>query len=687
MLLTKQLFALRPSKTDWIFAIKTFFAGILALYIALSLDLTYPVWSITTVFIIANPYAGMSASKSFFRVLGTSVGATVSILVTPLLIHTPWFFTLFLAMWVSGCLFISLLDRTPRSYAFLLAGYTTVIISFTIINNVDNMSVFELALGRFIEICVGVICSAITSLAIFPLNFGPAVENQVSKSFKDTQTIFDQIFLDEEQLQSYNQPINKITADIANLHSLVIHLAYERSRLKGMTRPTQEMLHQLSMVVANLVAMAEKIKQLDQINPAYRSQLPRIHAHITDFLNSSEIETSLELNLLPESFEADFNRLVALTTPEQKILVASLKMDIRHFIQNFHAISLMWKRIQAGDFSLPDMLSPVRFKMPTLHSDYGMATRGSISAFIVVMLSGGIWIVTGWHSGFMMAEMAAVTACILTSMDNPVPGLKMFLRGNVYAAIFVFIYLFGVLPQVTEYWQLALVLAPTFIGCLLLYPHPPLTALGVPMMIGLTMGLGFHNQYHADLVSYFDASMAMIFGPAISIWVMRMVRTTSPDLSAQRILKRHYNATRKAIYIPYGANFRMHLRHMLDRIGILNSKPVQSAELKQKINFAIIECSAVVDLPRIQELMLKLPKHHPLLVNLEELTVRLDDYLRAKEHNQDITLARAQVISRIEYLNRASAEITDENLSERLQISLHNIQTSLCHTPDLAQAA
>ena len=95
MLLTKQLLALRPNKSDWIFAFKTFIAGILALYIAFALDLAYPIWAIGTVFVIANPYTGMTASKSVFRVLGTVLGAAVTIIVTPVLIHTPWLFTVF----------------------------------------------------------------------------------------------------------------------------------------------------------------------------------------------------------------------------------------------------------------------------------------------------------------------------------------------------------------------------------------------------------------------------------------------------------------------------------------------------------------------------------------------------------------------------------------------------------------
>ena len=58
-----------------------------------------------------------------------------------------------------------------------------------------------------------------------------------------------------------------------------------------------------------------------------------------------------------------------------------------------------------------------------------------------------VLIVSGWKAGFMMAEMAAICACILTSMDNPVPALKIFIRASLYAAIIVFIYAYGIFPH------------------------------------------------------------------------------------------------------------------------------------------------------------------------------------------------------------------------------------------------
>ncbi|MGO8264173.1 FUSC family protein, partial [Rhizobium ruizarguesonis] len=83
----KPLLAFRPNKLDWIFASKTFIAGMLALYIAFELNLSYPIWAIGTVFVIANPYSGMMASKSIYRILGTLIGAIFAIAVMPHLVN------------------------------------------------------------------------------------------------------------------------------------------------------------------------------------------------------------------------------------------------------------------------------------------------------------------------------------------------------------------------------------------------------------------------------------------------------------------------------------------------------------------------------------------------------------------------------------------------------------------------
>jgi uncharacterized membrane protein YccC len=678
MLLIKPLLALRPSKLDWIFAIKTFMAGMLALYVAFSLNLAYPIWAIGTVFVIANPFSGMSASKGFFRALGTLLGALVSLAVTPILINTPLIFTLFLACWVGFCLYVSLLDRTPRSYVFMLAGYTTVIISYTIIYNIETASLFDMAIGRFLEILVGVVCSAIVSTTIFPMHMGPALSGRVSKALDDTRNLYQHIFNHPTEALSYRQALNAITRDISDLHVMATHLAYEKSELQGMTKPLQEMLHQLSLVTTNLVSMAERLKQLPPEFIAHSEMLQHIHSQTVEFLTQDVDLTDQHLNRLPEHYDENFQQLFDQVEPEHRIILASLKMDIRHFIQNIRAIKLIWIRIQKGDVTLPETVTPLTATYPQLHRDHGVAIRGGVAAFIVVVLSTGFWILSGWKAGFMLAEMAAISACILTSMDNPVPALKMFIRGNIYAGIMVFIYAYGIFPHVTSFWQLAVVLAPFVIFCLLLFPHPPLTGIALPLLMGVIMGLNLQNRYMLDQIFFFDATIGTVLGPIFAVYIVHLVRAMSPDITAQRILTLHYQAIRQALYIPYGVNFKTHLRTMLDRIGVLNTKMVQSDILKKQVNLSLIESSAVVDLTRLEELRIKL-EQQPIAIKVQLLQDALDGFFLSKSKHEENIAARDDVLLNMDQLELAVKQLDDPNIAERLMISINNIRNSLCH--------
>lgn len=99
-----------------LFSIKSFIAGMLALYAALAADLANPAWSVVTAYIVAQSHAGASVSKATWRVLGTFVGACASILMVPPLVQTPFLLSLVIASWLGLCVFFSVADRTSRGY-------------------------------------------------------------------------------------------------------------------------------------------------------------------------------------------------------------------------------------------------------------------------------------------------------------------------------------------------------------------------------------------------------------------------------------------------------------------------------------------------------------------------------------------------------------------------------------------
>src|SRR5260370_23610864 len=113
-----------------VFALKTFAAAMLALIIAVWLDLPRPYWAMTTVYITSQPLAGATSSKTFYRVLGTLIGASATVAILPNFVDAPELLSLVIALWVGLCLYVSLLDGTPRSYVFMLAGDTAAFVRF-----------------------------------------------------------------------------------------------------------------------------------------------------------------------------------------------------------------------------------------------------------------------------------------------------------------------------------------------------------------------------------------------------------------------------------------------------------------------------------------------------------------------------------------------------------------------------
>ncbi|WP_151831123.1 FUSC family protein [Acinetobacter junii] len=679
-MLFKQLLAFRPSRLDIIFACKTFVAGMLALFISFELDLINPMWSIGTVLIIASPYSGMVSSKCIYRLVGTAAGAIIALLLTPHFINTPWLFTIILALWVGFALYISLLDRTPRSYVFMLAGYSTAMIVYNAITYVDTYNIFDIALARVLEISVGVISTAVVSATFFPVHVGAMIKQRVIKTLQDLENIFEKLISAQDTNQNYTQILGVITRDASDIHALAVHLAYEKGELQGMTKPLQEMLHQVSLVVANLVAMSQRIKQLEQMPlTTLAPRLSQLRQQTLQFLNQEKQLTADNLRDLPPQFEQDFSELIAMASSEQKTVLTALKMDVRHFIANMLAVKLLWQQIQKGHKEIPSEITMITTKYPSLHRDHGIAVRGGISAVLITFIVTGAWILSGWKAGFMMAQMGAITACILTALDNPVPVLRIFIWGSIVSAGLVFIYAFGIFPHITHFWQLALVLFPIFLVAVSMMANQMLMPIGMVLGINTMMGLNLHNKYSMDAVSYLDSSFAMILGVLVSLIVIDLVRAVSPDTSATRILSLHYQAMRQALTLSYGIDFKIHLRSMLDRVGVLNSKMVQNAELKYAIQNALIESASIVDLVRLQEIRQKLPHYVDLQMQIALLEQQLAEYFQTQSEQLSLQTFPTKILQQIEVVKHLATPISEDELHQRLLISLNNILKSIGH--------
>jgi uncharacterized membrane protein YccC len=315
-----------------------------------------------------------------------------------------------------------------------------------------------------------------------------------------------------------------------------------------------------------------------------------------------------------------------------------------------------------------------------------MAVRSAVAAVIATTIAFLLWIYSGWHAGYMMAQLTAVTVCILSGLDNPVPALRLFIRGSVYAAIITMFYAFVIMPEVHEFWQLAFVLAPLSLYLLSMLPNPPLMGLALPMLINFIMSLNLQNRYSTDAVLLIDTALAGVVGPIISIFAIYFIRAMSPETTASRILALHYRAMREALFIPYGVQFRIHLRSMLDRIGILNTKLVQSEQLKQAMNLALIETSAVINLSRLAEFI----QNPNVSVSLQQAFIALQHSLEqaflVQEKQQILPEGlKQQVFAELQHVEQCLAAEPNADFCMRVKMNINNIRSSIFHEPPSAE--
>lgn len=175
-----------PSRSDWLFSLRTFAAAILSLYIALRLGLSRPSWAMGTVYIVSHPLIGATRSKSAYRVGGTLLGAGGAIFFLPPLVNAPLLLSLVVAMWSGFFLFLTMLDRTPRSYMWRLPAYSMPLIALSAVNVPEQ--VFDIAMARSEEIVLGIVCASVVSALVLPSRVSGVLVLRIDGWLKDAAT-------------------------------------------------------------------------------------------------------------------------------------------------------------------------------------------------------------------------------------------------------------------------------------------------------------------------------------------------------------------------------------------------------------------------------------------------------------------------------------------------------------------
>jgi uncharacterized membrane protein YccC len=169
------------------YGVKFGIAGVLAVFIALVLRLQEPTWALFTIFVLMiAQYVGAIAEKSFFRIIGTIVGAVLGYLLTASYEQQPVLFLSLVGILVAFC--TAMFGQSRYPYAFLLCGMTATVVVSNGLGNPDYS--WRYALWRVEEVTLGILVAMLVQSLILPRFARVEFSRNARTAFADLKNCF-----------------------------------------------------------------------------------------------------------------------------------------------------------------------------------------------------------------------------------------------------------------------------------------------------------------------------------------------------------------------------------------------------------------------------------------------------------------------------------------------------------------
>jgi len=507
-----------------LFSAKNAAAALMALGISLSVGLPMPFWAMTTVFIVANPVSAATRSKAIYRGLGTVIGAAVAVALVPMLVEWPLMLSLALALWVGGCLAVSLLDRSPRAYVLMLAGYTATIIGFPSVTHPEG--IFDVASARVTEILLGITCATAVHSLILPDSLGGRLGPRLEAWLGDAESWLRDILTDGPALDddAGERDRRRLAVDAVDCLLLASHVPYDTSHWREANRTVQALLYRMLLLLPLLSGLADRRRGLGD-DPVLKPAMAGARAWLDTGADMAAQPDTLA-HVHPARAWSDLLRESFLVRLDQASTVLGEARQLMARLDNPAA-------------PLPPKLDGERVQLK-LTSDPGLALLSGLSTTIAILLVTGFWILSGWPDGASAAVMTGVFCCLFAALDNPVPMILAFGAAITAAIPIAGLYLFGVLPQIDGFLPLCMVLLPPMLVVGLFLLHPRYGQLATAFAMGFFTALALQQEYTADLERFINSNIGQVLAVFVAAGVAATMRSTATGAAIARLARRQH---------------------------------------------------------------------------------------------------------------------------------------------------
>ena len=515
-----------PHARQWLFSLKAFAAAMLALYIALSFGLPRPYWAMATVYFVSHPLTGATRSKAAYRVTGTVLGATAAVVTVPALVNMPIVLTGAIALWITGLVYLSLLERGPRSYVFLLAAYTLPIVALPAVSHPGE--IFDVAVARIEEIVIGIVCAGLVGAIVLPAKVAPALRERAGEWIRDARAWAADILAADPHASASR---HRLAADMLALDQMIAHLSFDT-----------ESRHTLHHARALRETMSRLMPTLSALDSVLRAKPRAPHANralqdTADFLRGRMDDLLATCDALQHGIG---------DRPTQAVPPASAR------------------------------IAPSESPTASRYHDHGMLLFGAASTGLAVFCAGLIWMFSGWEDGGGPVAVAAIACCFFATLDEPRRVTPVFARWSLACLGVASYYLFLVVPHAQTFEALVGMLALPYLGIGLLIARPGFQLIAMLLSVNTASFANIQSIYDANLLGAFNTSLAnaaaMLFAP---LWAT-LARPFGAHVAAHRLIRASWQdlaqaATWRGDPAPVGAR-------MLDRFGQLMPRLGASAD-------------------------------------------------------------------------------------------------------------
>jgi uncharacterized membrane protein YccC len=534
---------LKPGRGVLLFALRTIAAGLLTLYLAFVFDLEQPKWSIMAVVIISQPLAGMVLARSFGQVIGTTLGATVAVVIMAIFPQAPLPFLITLSLWLALCTAGGTLLRYTSSQAFVLSGYTAVVVGLLAVPDQDGT--FLLAVTRVTETLLAVACVCIVSLLTArPEAVAKEYFDRIDQVIKLLATHASAVIRTEEREADFHRRQMQLLGQISALEGVRRHLYYDAPRLRSADDLVQLLGNQLLLLTARLTALRH---QRELLLERWEGEIPSEIQHLLSeelvFLDelarqgrALPAEQRRQFAVLQQRFDALAYRSEQLTEPLKATLRSlswSLRWEQARMLEQLETILELSDVIQSGRKAS----SVFRGQANPLHLDFTLATMNAIRAWCALMVAGLIWIETGWDGARGAMVVTGILCSLMATFPRPLLAVQSYARGLGLALVVSAVLQFALVPMISSFELLALLLVPLLYAVAVGLSSPPTTGTGIGLGLTTFLLLGPANTGLGQntAIQWFEFAGAYTCAAALALSVYALIFPFRPILRLRRL--------------------------------------------------------------------------------------------------------------------------------------------------------